>query len=162
MGAGNPGSTDCVQSSALVSLFCKHYLCIMLHSERGQPGVPEATCPQAGRWSELAPCTAWAPCRTSHNLTRLYIGHNTSALNRSPAASTAMGYITSSSPNTSRYCSSSGASSTSSVWSAVSQAAAARGGAARLAVLPRNPASESEFEKRSLQALLGGCSSLSC
>lgn len=90
-------------------------------------------------------------CRYSRSLRRLYIGHNTSALNRTPAQSTAMGYISSS--ERSKY-----AGANSSVWAAVSEAAASRlgGKQQQLAVLCRNPSSESEFEKRTLRALLSG------
>lgn len=61
-----------------------------------------------------------------------------------------MGYISSS--DRSKYT---GANS--SVWAAVSEAAAARIGGQQLAVLCRNPSSESEFEKRTLQQLLANC-----
>lgn len=77
----------------------------------------------------------------------MYIGHNTSALNRTPAQSSAMGYISSS--DNSKY------HPTSSVYAAVTQAAASRSkGLTPLAVLCRNPSSESEFEKRTLRKLL--------
>lgn len=92
-------------------------------------------------------------CRYSRSLRRLYIGHNTSALNRTPAQSTAMGYI--SSGDRSKY-----AGGTSSVWAAVSEAAACRIGGQQLSVLCRNPGSESDFEKRTLQQLLGGGSNV--
>jgi hypothetical protein len=92
--------------------------------------------------------------RYSRSLRRLYVGHNTSALNRTPAQTTAMGYISSS--DRSKY-----AGANSSVWAAVSEAAAARIGGQQLAVLCRNPSSESEFEKRTLQQLLAnGCNNI--
>lgn len=95
-------------------------------------------------------------CRYSSSLRKLYIGHNTSALNRTPAQTTAMGYISSS--ERIKY-----GGATSSVWAAVSEAAASRRGA-QLSVLCRNPSSESDFEKRTLQKLLNGdgSNSLDC
>jgi hypothetical protein len=66
-----------------------------------------------------------------------------------------MGYINGSSSSTSsRYAGSSSGGSGSSVWGAVNDAANCRRGG-KLAVLCRNPSSESEFEKRTLQTLMG-------
>jgi hypothetical protein len=65
-----------------------------------------------------------------------------------------MGYINGSSSSTnSRYAGSSSGGSGSSVWGAVNDAANCRRGS-KLAVLCRNPSSESEFEKRTLQAVM--------
>jgi hypothetical protein len=100
-------------------------------------------------------------CRYCGSLQRLYIGHSTSALHRLPATAPAMGYINVSSCSSrfagissSRFAGSSGgSSSSSSVWGAVHDAANCRRGS-KLAVLCRNPSSESEFEKRTLQTLM--------
>lgn len=94
-------------------------------------------------------CLSLLVCRYSRSLRRLYIGHNTSALNRTPAQTTAMGYIRSG--DRSKYT-----GGTSSVWAAVSEAAACRIGGQQLSVLCRNPSSDSDFEKRTLQQLLAG------
>jgi hypothetical protein len=89
--------------------------------------------------------------RSAPALRRIFIGHNTSALNRSPAQSSAMGFIGSS--ERAKHAS----SNKGSVWAAVSEAAARRsGGHAQLCVLCRNPSAESEFEQGTLQRLLQG------
>eukprot|EP00879_Flechtneria_rotunda_P027195 GHRR01029075.1.p1 GENE.GHRR01029075.1~~GHRR01029075.1.p1 ORF type:complete len:541 (+),score=200.10 GHRR01029075.1:907-2529(+) len=138
-------ATDFPQLASLHLSYCRHagdaglsHVLDMQHLQ--ELGLYSTPCVSAVAVAKLA--------RYCRSLRRLYISHKTGFLNRTAATITTMGYISHSCNSNSRHSS----SDDSSVWAAVTAAAAARK-EPHLSVICHDPSSETDFERRTLQLL---------